>query len=80
MEGIMKMNLDIGFLDSPPTGGEEGPVFTLHDNQSDKMSTFEQERVDIMTMEPSADDNEEDDLASQTDDDHSSGSTQPSSR
>ena len=41
MEGIMKMNpLDIGFLDSPPTGEEEGPVFTLHDNHSDKIPTF----------------------------------------
>ena len=33
-----------------------------------------------MAMAPIADDEEEDDLASQTDGDHSSGSTQPSSR
>ena len=50
MEGIMKMNpLDVGFLDSPPTSGEEGPVFTLHNNHSDKMSTFELARSALIS-------------------------------
>ena len=50
MEGIMKMNpLDTGFLDSPPTVGEVGLVFTLHDNQSDKMSTFELARSALIS-------------------------------
>ena len=54
MEGIMKMNpLDVGFLDSPPTSGEEGPVLTLHDNHSDKMSTFELARSALMPWRPS---------------------------